>query len=791
MPICLISGDPNQVDMAATISSQATGAKQCPTYLLPTLTPSVCQQIKPSYPASGPATRSFNGLHLKSKLLTFIILAAAACIVSPLSGQQPADAFTWVDPVIPKPDSEGWITLFDGAKLYGCSPDEIRASMNQIGVSNEHLWINNFKLNFNISARDVIVRAWVKKASGRHLSLGLRNLGERSYVSWYNGNAQTKGSLGIGLNSPAWQTLVATEGSRNYDDFFPIELAIQGHILSLKIEDRILASIQNEVLNEPGSVTVNANRSHFLFKKIQVKILDGPPPPPSWANTTGVAIQAEFIRLDGEILFISKDGKEFRIPLNKLSGTSREQARKLAAAMPRPAVAEPAVPAEAPAVAESKQTDPDHQRKLAESILSKKNGRVEIWRGSGLLTVTQLDTLPKGKLSLKAVSSVDGPFTVDDAALLNGCQELTGLEIHRGSMTSLPLKSLSALSSLTLVSCQLDKSTFRGLRGNKNLVNANTSGVQLETEIVEILATCPNLRNLTLERCGLEKVSLLPLKRLKLLTSLNIGGNALTGEELQEIAEIPLLENLALPYMELAGESLAFLPKLKTTSSLNLINCKISSKALASAAAMPQLKRLELWNTDITDEMLVTLGGKRDLEYLGLEHTACTGEGFAKLGLLPKLGELRFQGSRTRVSDAGILAIVKACPSLQALSLGGKYLSPTGIGHIVGLKQLAELRLNEAVSLDNSTIASLAGMRKLAILEISSSSLTDGQVTLFEPMKGTLNTLYVHNNRISDACVETLKQMKALKLLEISGTDISKEAVAGLRASLTTCEIRY
>ena len=60
------------------------------------------------------------------------------------------------------------------------------------------------------------------------------------------------------------------------------------------------------------------------------------PPPPSpgplpWTNTDGKTIQAEFVRLESDSVVIRKDGKEFTLPLAKLSPESRNQAQKLSA----------------------------------------------------------------------------------------------------------------------------------------------------------------------------------------------------------------------------------------------------------------------------------------------------------------------------------------------------------------------------------------------------------------------------------------------------------------------------
>lgn len=50
---------------------------------------------------------------------------------------------------------------------------------------------------------------------------------------------------------------------------------------------------------------------------------------PSWTNTSGTVIKAEFIRLEKETLVIRKDGKVFNVPFSKLSEASQKQAKRL------------------------------------------------------------------------------------------------------------------------------------------------------------------------------------------------------------------------------------------------------------------------------------------------------------------------------------------------------------------------------------------------------------------------------------------------------------------------------
>jgi hypothetical protein len=52
----------------------------------------------------------------------------------------------------------------------------------------------------------------------------------------------------------------------------------------------------------------------------------------SWTSVDGRAIQAKFVKLDGESVVIDKNGKEITIPFAKLSSASIAQAKKISAA---------------------------------------------------------------------------------------------------------------------------------------------------------------------------------------------------------------------------------------------------------------------------------------------------------------------------------------------------------------------------------------------------------------------------------------------------------------------------
>lgn len=99
---------------------------------------------------------------------------------------------------------------------------------------------------------------------------------------------------------------------------------------------------------DPGVVALQlqTHAGNVWFRNIRIRLLTAvrsaeEPGPASAApkthaltNRDGKTIKAEFLRLEGPIVFIRKDGKEFPIPLAKLSTASAVLARELSVSAP-------------------------------------------------------------------------------------------------------------------------------------------------------------------------------------------------------------------------------------------------------------------------------------------------------------------------------------------------------------------------------------------------------------------------------------------------------------------------
>jgi len=82
----------------------------------------------------------------------------------------------------PKPDAEGWITLFDGQSLYGCDPASAVFKSEKVFVQGGALWVDSTVIPFNLKAREAAFRVQARKVGGQNFNIDFgRDIG------WFNG----------------------------------------------------------------------------------------------------------------------------------------------------------------------------------------------------------------------------------------------------------------------------------------------------------------------------------------------------------------------------------------------------------------------------------------------------------------------------------------------------------------------------------------------------------------------------------------------------------------------------
>jgi hypothetical protein len=177
----------------------------------------------------------------------------------------------WISPQVPKPDADGWIVLFDGKRLYGCSPSAADIASGRISVQDGCLRLDSAGIVFNLTGRDVVIRARLQKVSGRNCSLGGRNDGKgRDCGGWFNG----ANHFGIGHHlGGLWINVADVRAPQNYSGFFEMEYRAEGSILTLKADGQTICTGQDNSITD-GALSVNAWLGITLFQSIEARILD-------------------------------------------------------------------------------------------------------------------------------------------------------------------------------------------------------------------------------------------------------------------------------------------------------------------------------------------------------------------------------------------------------------------------------------------------------------------------------------------------------------------------------------
>jgi hypothetical protein len=172
----------------------------------------------------------------------------------------------WVNPSVPRPDADGWATLFDGTNLFGCHPTNAVFSSGKVFIQNHGLWVENTGLEFDWRARNVALRARVRKVSGQNVSLRIG-----PYMGWFNGG----NSFGIGrFRDRKYTDLSAGRSARNWEGFVDMELRMVGSQVVLLAGGAVVAQAQSAPPEGEAAVRIGALRGIGVFATIQAKALD-------------------------------------------------------------------------------------------------------------------------------------------------------------------------------------------------------------------------------------------------------------------------------------------------------------------------------------------------------------------------------------------------------------------------------------------------------------------------------------------------------------------------------------
>ncbi len=246
----------------------------------------------------------------------------------------------------------------------------------------------------------------------------------------------------------------------------------------------------------------------------------------------------------------------------------------------------------------------------------------------------------------------------------------------------------------------------------------------------------------------------------------------------------PHLRELTIGW-ELSGEGWAALrghPRLARVV-VRCVGCP--AEAVATLTSLPALRSLDLDDVAITDDDLARLLGGVRLSEFQLFSERAPNRGLAAIGRQAELERLALIAPES-LTDAG-LSGVAGMSRLAELDLRGGRVTDDGLAHLAGLASLRELSLTTPKVTD-AGLAHLAGLAGLEVFRLHAPKVTDAGLAHLAALT-SMTTLALDGMRIRGAGFGHLGRLTGLRSLEVGDSPVGDAAMAHLAALPSLTEL--
>ncbi len=195
-----------------------------------------------------------------------------------------------------------------------------------------------------------------------------------------------------------------------------------------------------------------------------------------------------------------------------------------------------------------------------------------------------------------------------------------------------------------------------------------------------------------------------------------------------------------------------------------------------SFSASSGVKRVDLSTQNITDKSVDYIS-HHPVSILNLSSTDITDAGLEKISLIPTITKLIV--SRTKITSRGIEFLHK-CPNLISLGISDNNLDDTVFDSLSKLKNLKVLRMQDCKGLTGEGVGKLNELSYLSKLNINRDNAILRHLGELRNPRLFLLTLVGTNFKDSD--VDKIVQLRGLKTLNLSGTQITDKGLMKLAA---------
>ncbi len=599
------------------------------------------------------------------------------------------------------------------------------------------------------------------------------------------------------ISAPKWTYKVVADGT----ELFQSELLNSYPGNRVPVDVKLPAGCRTLTLITEK--TGNGNLAHSIWA--EPLLMRAPDAPLTWTSTDGKSIVATFVRLEGDVVVVLKEGKELKIPLARLNAESLKQAKSLGGATGAPAKppssADTKEPAAKPAPSPPTQSTPADEKLSSMARLRKLCEKVIAISPNGLRLVIDRRVLPQTSLPLPpgtfdiAEMNIGGAsaagFTDADFELLGAGRSATSVAVNDTAVTKLDaLRAHRGLTSLSAEQTRIDDTALPALEPLRELTKVLFSRTQVSGRGLHHLRGCTKLQFLGLSGCPVTDDAMSDIAGMRSLEVLWLGTTKVTAAGLTQLGGHPKLRELNLDGLALQDGALDFVPSVRSLSALSFYTSQVSRGAFQKIAEAGALETLVLISTHIDgapvgDTDLGALAAASKLNRLLLAGTAVTGTGFASLSKCRALKHVDM-GSSTPVSDEGLAVMTAAVPGLEQLVIGGN-LTAKGVSEVAKWRQLAELQISSE-TMDDVTVGALPAMRSLRRLELHGVKM-GGQAAAAVGKQASLTFLNVSGTSFDDSAIPHLSRLGALRELVVGKCPFTEEGLSKLRRALPNCTV--
>jgi Leucine-rich repeat (LRR) protein len=237
-----------------------------------------------------------------------------------------------------------------------------------------------------------------------------------------------------------------------------------------------------------------------------------------------------------------------------------------------------------------------------------------------------------------------------------------------------------------------------------------------------------------------------------------------------------------------AGERTTKQPRLKHPGTVRIPKTMTSTSGTSqpSAEQLAAQAWLKSIGYDLTIEQMRTLK-KLVLQKYSLETVQLiTDENMIHVRQLPNLEILQVH---RLIGDGGVAHFV-GLKKLRVLNMPDSRLTDNGLAVIGGMTQLENLVIPSHPNVTDAGVAKLGNLKNLRVLNLTRTNITDASMPIIAQNQA-LEKLFLSFTGITDAAIPHLKQLTGLQRLDIQGQGITQEGFAELEAALPNAFIVY